>query len=91
MDKVIIDLDSLQGLPTKFIQALGDSINLISKRASIEVLLRKPNIDKIVQEIDSFCKQNFVIGYHYTKANIESIKCQGLICRTGEKKSEKLF
>lgn len=83
-DKNTIDLDSLQGLPIKYIHALDNSIKLITRRTSLEFLLKKPNISTIVQEIDFFCKQNLVIGYHYTKTNIENIKHQGLICRTGE-------
>lgn len=55
-DKNTIDLDSLQGLPIKYIHALDNSIKLITRRTSLEFLLRKPNISTIVQEIDFFCK-----------------------------------
>jgi hypothetical protein len=50
----------------------------------LENVRRIPAVSRLIKEIDDFCADNMVIGFHYTRAFADDILSQGLRVRTGE-------
>ena len=46
-----------------------------------ELIANNEELCSIVEEIDAYCRSNYIKGYHYTRADPKSIKKEGLLCR----------
>ena len=78
---MVIDLENLIGLPQEFINRLKRFDKIFRLHKLIE---HDENIDEIVIEINNFCLENRIIGYHYTNAIENDILEKGIISRTGQ-------
>lgn len=83
--KKIIHLDTLAGLPGKFLDQLRKHHRLFSGNLFIDGLMEKDyGIRSIVSEINTYCEKHYIKGYHYTRAEQSGITQNGLLSRTGE-------
>lgn len=80
----IINLENLDGIPTDFINRLKQYNLLFKKHRFLDDILEDESIEKLVNEINDFCIQNLIIGFHYTRAIPEDIIKNGLTCRSGD-------
>jgi len=73
---MVIDLENLIGLPQEFINRLKRFDKIFRLHKLIE---HDETIDEIVIEINNFCLENRIIGYHYTNAIENDILEKGII------------
>jgi len=78
-----IDLEDLTGLPTDFVLRLKIH-NEIFKKFKFLDKFDYGDIHQLIIDIDNFCLENRIIGYHYTSAIENDILEKGLLIRTGE-------
>lgn len=50
----------------------------------LEHLQSETGLQEVICEIDRFCADNEIIGFHFTRANAEDILMQGLLARSGK-------
>lgn len=79
----VVNLNNLQGLPVRYITRLREYDNIFKDVISIESLLDDSTMSCLIEEIDSYCRSNSIIGYHYTRAIPDEIASVGLISRKG--------
>ena len=83
--KKIIHLDTLEGLPGKFLDRLRKHNGIFRDSLFLDGLIEKDfGIRSIVSEINAYCEKHHVKGYHYTRAEPLDIRKNGLLSRTGE-------
>jgi hypothetical protein len=80
---VTINIETLQGLPIRFINCLAHFNTYFKQVDFLEFLEHISGLRDLISDINSFCEKNQIIGFHYTRANPESIKRKGLIPRSG--------
>jgi len=81
--KNVINLNNLSGLPAEFLAELDRFRNLFLNDMFLDSLLENRSILSIVRAIDTYCMDNQLIGFHYTRAFEHEISSSGLVCRTG--------
>ena len=81
---MIIDLNSLDGLPIELLTRLSNQVELFKSFNSIEELIMHSTINSIISDIDKVCLSNQIIGYHFTNAIPSDFEENGLKIRTGE-------
>jgi hypothetical protein len=79
----IINLENLEGLPYLFLNKLRFYDRLFEKNNSLEDFYDVEEIQNIISEINDYCCNNLVIGFHYTRTNPDNIRKYGLLCRDG--------
>lgn len=80
--KRTVHLDTLKGLPGKFLKRLSAFRDAFVQNSSSEQLIENnEKLRSIVEEINDYCTSNYIKGYHYTRADPKSIKKEGLLCR----------
>jgi hypothetical protein len=79
----VINLEDLSGLPREFITRLKEFNQDFTKTDYFDRLEHLDSLQDLIIEIDAYCRKNVIIGFHYTRANPESILKKGLIIRTG--------
>lgn len=80
-----IHLDTLEGLPGKYITLLRNFSKLFEEDIFLDSIMeREPIVKEIVMAINSYCNKNFIKAYHYTRAYESHIKQVGLLCRDGD-------
>lgn len=83
--KKIIHLDTLEGLPGKFLDRLRKHNGLFRDNLFLDGLIGKDDeIRSIVSEVNAYCEKHYIKGYHYTRAERLDISQNGLLSRTGE-------
>ena len=83
--KKIIHLDTLEGLPGKFLDQLRKHNGLFRENLFLDGLIERDlEIRSIVSEINLYCEKHYVKGYHYTRAELVDIRENGLLSRAGE-------
>ena len=87
---MIIDLENLNGLPDKFIERLKMFDNIFIQNDFLENFENNNKIHQLIIDIDNYCLENKIIGYHYTNAIETDILKKGMILRTG-KEIRKIF
>lgn len=81
---ITVDLNSLEGLPDEFLGSLQKMDNLFMTNRFLENLLHNNAIASLIEDINTYCLKNRIIGYHYTRAIPEEIQKAGLSCRAGD-------
>lgn len=80
-----IHLDTLEGLPGRFIDRLRQHNDELSATEFRDALIdENPDVQKTIEMIDEYCTGKLIKVYHYTRADVQSIREKGLLCRTGE-------
>jgi len=81
----IIHLDTMEGLPEKFIKKLGKHDDKFKSYSSLEEVVETDDeIIGIIESINEYCMSNWIKGYHYTRADLDTIQSEGLICRNSQ-------
>lgn len=81
--KELVNLNNLTGIPIEFISALNGRRSIFINNDFMESLLEDANLVSLMEEIDNYCKNKRIIGFHYTRAVVGDIAKNGLTCRTG--------
>src|SRR5690606_11807848 len=80
-----IHLDTLEGIPGKYLKKLQRYREAFKSNLYLDGLLdEEQDIRDTVMEIDGYCMDHYIKGYHYTRAIVDDIRTQGLLCRSGE-------
>jgi hypothetical protein len=79
-----IDLDSLFGLPLKFQEGLKSLDSIFIENRFLEDFEDNEYVNELIFDINEFCLENDIIGYHYTRALANDFKEKGMLIRTGE-------
>jgi hypothetical protein len=79
-----INLENLTGLPHDFVMRLKMHDEIFTKVKFLEQFENDDNINQLIIDINNFCLENKIIGYHYTNAIESYILEIGLVIRTGE-------
>lgn len=78
-----VNLDTLEGLPERFLTRLAEYDELFSGWNSNESWVNIDPIKELIIEINTWCMKNQVIGYHFTRAIESEILHKGLLSRHG--------
>jgi hypothetical protein len=81
-----IKLHSVAQIPSDISRRLKAFTDVFMERESWEQFLKIPSLLQIVKELDEICLRDGVFGYHYTRAEKESIKKHGLVVLSGEER-----
>ncbi|MFD0707455.1 hypothetical protein [Photorhabdus akhurstii] len=79
-----IDLCKPLDLPDEFVARLRAIESSCISQEFSESLVEQRNISTLVRDIDLYCRNNRIIGVHYTRAVPESIRSKGLLIRNGK-------
>lgn len=80
--KKTVHLDTLKGLPGKYLKRLSAFRDVFMVNSSLEELIdNSEDLRAIVEDINDYCNEHYVKGYHYTRAEAKAIKKYGLLCR----------
>src|SRR5207302_1047613 len=83
-----IKIHSVEQLPSDALRKLDPLADILRNRAFLEQLIEFPDLHKIARELDEVCLREGVIGYHYTRAEKESIERSGLLALSGDKRRQ---
>ncbi|RKS42502.1 hypothetical protein BC962_3260 [Gillisia mitskevichiae] len=81
---MIINLETLEGLPIYFIQKLTKFDDLLLKFDFLEEIEDLKTVEELIIEFQEFLNNQIIIGYHYTRALENNILKEGLLSRNGE-------
>jgi hypothetical protein len=81
-----IKLHSVAQIPSDISRKLESFTDVFKEQESWERLLKIPSLLQIVKELDGICLRDGVFGYHYTRAEKESIEKHGLIALSGDER-----
>lgn len=79
----VVNLNNLEGLPEKYITQLEKFKYMLLEVDFLEDLEDETQIQNLIIEINNYCYENLIIGYHYTRAVVEEILENGLLIRSG--------
>lgn len=80
----IINLESLEGLPNNYIEKLAAFRQEFLDYEFLEELDENIALQELIYDIDQFCFENHIIGFHFTRADPKHILKRGLLSRTGQ-------
>lgn len=81
----VIHLDTLKGLPGRYLKQLQRHNHLFASNSYLDDLLEEEQeLMDIVMDMDDYCSTNYIKGYHYTRAVESEIVEHGLLSRSGE-------
>lgn len=90
--KRTVHLDTLKGLPGKYLKRLSAFRDVFMENSSFEELLDTyEDLHSIMVDIDGYCRENYIKAYHYTRADPKSINKDGLLCRNATEIQEKFI
>lgn len=79
----LIDLEKLIGLSPRYLEQLDKRKDLFAGSDSFERINVDDDIHFLIEQIDDYCNNNLILGYHYTRALENGILKNGLLVRTG--------
>ncbi len=79
-----INLNNLSGIPDAYLQRLKKVRNIFLETDFLDDLMEDREVSLLVEEVNEFCLNARIKGFHYTRAVPEKILRSGLTCRTGE-------
>jgi hypothetical protein len=79
----LIDLEKLIGLSPRFLEQLDKNKDLFMRFDSFERIEQDDDIHFLIEQINDYCNNNLILGYHYTRALENDILKNGLLIRTG--------
>jgi hypothetical protein len=81
-----IKLHSAAQIPSDISRKLESFTDVFKEQESWERLLKIPSLLQIVKELDEICLRECIFGYHYTRAEKESIEKHGLVALSGDER-----
>ena len=82
---MIIDFEDFTGLPNEFIIRLNRYVSIFVEYEFLEQYLDDEYIHQLIVDIDDYCLDNNIIGYHYTNGIVDEFKEKGILVRSGKK------
>ncbi len=64
----IINLENVADLPDELLHELNKFDNIFLEYTCIDHIEQIPDIKSLIIGINSFCLENMIVGYHYTRA-----------------------
>lgn len=80
---VTVNLQDTTTLPGSFLSGLHRYVNHFKKTPDFEEIKGIPEVSRLIVEINDYCEENMVLGFHYCRAIPEDILTNGLLVRTG--------
>ncbi|MGJ1327471.1 hypothetical protein [Sphingobacterium multivorum] len=81
--KGVLNLNNLEGIPAKYLKKLSACKETFIDNDFMDSIKEDPRISSLIENIDNYCKNKRIIGFHYTRAIATDIAKNGLACRTG--------
>lgn len=81
---MILNLESLEGLPNIYIAQLKKFDQIFKTHRFLENYENRENINRLIFDINNYCLDNKIIGFHYTNAIENDFREKGMIIRSGE-------
>lgn len=82
--KSAVNLNNLSGIPPKFIRRLDALKGIFRNHDYVQSLNESDKIIDLIEEIDNFCLNKTIVGFHYSRAAADEISANGLTCRKGD-------
>lgn len=79
-----IELCKPLDLPGEFVDRLRAIERPCMEHEFAESLVERSDVSSLARDLDRYCRNNRIIGVHYTRAVPESIRSKGLLIRDGE-------
>jgi len=79
----LVDFENLIGLSPRFLEQLDKKKDLFMRFDSFERIEQDDDIHFLIEQIDDYCNNNLIVGYHYTRALENDILKNGLLISTG--------
>lgn len=80
---MVIDLENLNGLPQLFINRLKKFDTLFVDCEYLEHYYDNEEIYQLIIDINNYCLENYIVGFHYTNAIENDILEKGILLRKG--------
>jgi hypothetical protein len=80
---MVVDFETLSGIPEEFIRRLKSYNDFFLKCKFLEQLCQDNNIIHLITDINNYCSEKAIIGYHYTNGIERDFLEKGLVVRTG--------
>jgi hypothetical protein len=84
LNNMLINLSNPSLMPKHILDKLYSYKSVFNQYNCIDQILDFPNLHQIAKELDSFCSERKIIGFHYTRAIKEGIESSGLKISYGE-------
>lgn len=81
---MVINLQEPYSLPSSFLKQLKKCDSYFEQELYLENVREIPVVSHLIKDINDFCSENMVVGFHYTRAIPEDLLAQGLLIRSGE-------
>lgn len=81
---MVVDLENLSGLPKEFIKRLKTYDTIFMQYNFLEHFEDNENIYQLIIDINNFCLENKVIGYHYSNGMENDFLEKGIMIRSGK-------
>ena len=79
----IINFENLTGIPKTFLNRFFENRNIFTEFDFLEDIEDNLVIQSLIVEINKYCSENTIIGFHFTRVIVEDILKKGLLVRTG--------
>lgn len=79
----LVDLENPRSLPDHLKQELQACDRYFFRHQFLEQVRHEPLVRVAIERINSYCTQNMVVGYHYTRAIPKDLRESGLQARSG--------
>ena len=81
---MIINFETLSGIPPEYIKRLKLYDTIFRKNVFLEQLEHDEEIHQLIIDINNYCQENKIIGYHYTNGIANDFLKKGILIRTGK-------
>ncbi|MBN2570480.1 MAG: hypothetical protein JXA68_00010 [Ignavibacteriales bacterium] len=81
---MVVDFEDLTGIPKEFIIRLKCYESIFMEYDFLEHFQDVENIHQLINEINDYCLDNKIIGYHYTNGFVNGFKEKGILVRSGK-------
>ena len=79
-----VNLSSPQDIPAPLAESLSKSIGVFKNIDSLDALLEMTDIASLQKDLNSYAEEQGILGFHFTRANLNRIRAQGLIVQNGD-------
>jgi len=84
MQALVVNLEEPQSLPEVYLGQLAEWDAHFRRELYLTNVMKDRAFRRLVEDIDSFCAKNMVLGFHYTRGFPADFLAHGLLVRSGE-------